>query len=199
MNTDIEFDLELFNGCVTVTNPHSHNFCTYEIKTEQWGGKEHGRKVRVLYLKEGHTFKRFACFNMQGGLSFFHDTNTRHYHAHSTILQFPEVWIADHQFEYRAECRCRICSRPLTNSDSIRSGIGPVCIGHVGLEEDAKRFKKMTDAELYGEVRSAVLAKSWEVAKLAWGWMTSPHQREAAKIAYKAARFPGSQRRSKAA
>jgi hypothetical protein len=187
-NTDIEFELELFNGCVTVTNPESGKFCTYEIKTENWGSKKNGIKVRVLYLKEGHCFKRFACFNDLGGLSFFHDTNTSHYHAHASILQNPETWIAKHSFEYRASCTCRICGRELTNSDSIRSGIGPVCIHNVGLGDDAKRFKKLGDGELYGEVRDAIQNGRWEVAKLAWGWMVSPHQRAAAKQAYSRAR-----------
>lgn len=188
--TDIEFELELFNGCVTVTNPESGNSCTYEIKTETWGGKEHGRKVRVLYVKQGHIFKRFACFNALGKLSFFHDTNTSHYHAHSTILRFPEEWIAKHGFEYRAERTCRICGRALTNHDSVRSGIGPVCIERVGLAADAKRFKSMDDNELYGELRAALRDGSWKLAKLSWGWMVSPHLRQAAKQAYVDARSP---------
>lgn len=189
-NTNVEFDLQLFNGCVTVTNPTTGNVQVYEIKTENWGSKEKPNKVRVLYRKDGWKWERFACLNRQGSVSLFHACLTSEYRAHASILSNPEAWIVKHSFEYQAECTCRICGRQLTQTDSIRSGIGPVCLGHVGLKDDAKRFKKLGDKELYGELRTALAHRDWELALLAWGWMVDPGQRTAAKQAYYLARNP---------
>ena len=188
MNTDTEYSVELFNGHLTVTNPTTGGVQIYRIRTEKWGPKRNKRKVRVVAKKVGRDFESFAIVNGEGEVKPFRKFDDKTHRAHASIVANPEGWISKHGFGYQVECTCRECGRELTDPDSIRSGIGPVCIKHLGLHQQKLLFKSMDDGELFGEFRSALADRDWELARLAWGWMTSPDYRESAKLAFRKAR-----------
>ena len=190
-DTTNTFDLRLFNGLITVTNTRTGNHQVYRIHTEKktWkkaDGVERTERFRKIAKKVTRKhgswdFVNFAKIDDNGLVFLFPEFRDAQHRVHVSILLHPERQAEEHGLDYQVSCTCRICGRALTHPDSIKSGIGPVCIGYVGLSEFAKKIKRMSDEERFSELRSACHGKRMGEALIAFGYIDEPKQRDAAK------------------
>jgi len=133
---DTPFDVRTHNGRVTIENPATGGHRTFRIRTQPADAKfAPGKRVVSLLTgpDNGHDYTGFA-FADEGGVHVWAKYRAREFEAdtvyqtYARMLADPERWKA-RGCVYLFEGRCRVCNRALTDPESIRSGIGPVCAG----------------------------------------------------------------------
>jgi Family of unknown function (DUF6011) len=126
------------NGYITVENPKTGDHRTFRVKLETWNeGEPNEVTNRVVSLLTGpdrtraRDWTKFA-FVKDGEVKVWNKFKLEialkpsPFPSYAKILNDPERG-EELGLRYMLEGRCRACDRALTNPESIRSGIGPVC------------------------------------------------------------------------
>lgn len=124
-----------YNGYVTIENPATGAHRTFSIKSEVWNA-DTDREVRkrVVALLTGPDrasrgdWARFADVRDDGFVHVWKSKSSDTFEAFRKMLNNPQCGEAL-GLNYMFEGCCRRCNRRLSNPESIRSGIGPVCAG----------------------------------------------------------------------
>ena len=124
------FSTATHNGSITIRNPETGGHRTFRIWT-QAEDADFAPGERILSLLVGSDnesdYQGFAFVQADGKISLwkrYRDSGP--WAAYAKMVRFQEHYEA-RGIEYMIESRCRKCNRPLTNPESIESGIGPVC------------------------------------------------------------------------
>jgi len=115
------------NGCITVKNPATGNHRTFQIKTVKNGPLEGKRILSILIGSDNENDYLPIGFIGKHGFSIWKKHQGKGFEKTATAL-LPEIQ-EKHNLEVYFEGKCRVCNRKLTDPDSIRLGIGPVCRG----------------------------------------------------------------------
>ena len=191
MNIDLSgmkqgaINIQLYNGLFHVENPKTGNHQLYRIVSHR---KE---KYKKRYIEQGHYMSEsYVLFNTIGTIdergeakildSLVNSKRAETIHKHLRILDHPHHYMS-RGLVYSSRTTCRRCGAELTDYDSVITGIGPVCIGHWGLKEDAQRLKKGTDSSRFGELRQAVRDGEMKLAHLALGYIEQDEVRHTAR------------------
>lgn len=125
------------NGWFTVENPKTGEHRTFEVKTRNFGTEDKPAPKRVVSLLTGpnresrDNWKAFA-FATDSGVKVWKKEQGGAFDKYAAILTHVDAG-ERYGLIYMVESRCRVCNRPLTNPESIRSGIGPICAGLGGI------------------------------------------------------------------
>jgi hypothetical protein len=126
-----------FNGRFTIenTNPEKQGHKTFKIKTPKSGSLK-GKRILSLFTGTENTddnqYMGFAFVTddrINLWARFSRDNNSAVYIAMLTSMIAEGEQSRFYKMGYRLlmETKCRVCNRPLTNPESIKSGIGPEC------------------------------------------------------------------------
>ncbi len=122
------------NGCLTITNTLTGNHRTFRIRTQNDpAGFAPGERIVSLltgpdntsdytgfgFVKDNGKIVVWRKYRGQGG-------EKSAYEKYADLLMYPEHY-EQRGFVYEFSIRCRKCNRELTTSESIASGIGPIC------------------------------------------------------------------------
>lgn len=186
---EITAKLAMFNGTVTLHNTKTNRHVYVELKTEKWttkqGDKTTTTKRRVAkWYEPGNAWaaKSFAFVSEDGTLQLwrkFDDKSTEGKLAKLLNLPFQAT---EAGVSFGFETRCRICDRALVHPESLRTGIGPVCLDNLGAKDTWRRLDAMSDRELMGELRGerAKPKTPWLKMWLIYGAFKNEDLREAA-------------------
>lgn len=124
-----QFNLETHNGFLTVENSKTGDHRTFKVWTEEWDDKTK-RTVSLLIGPDRENWQDWRKFAFVDGsrVKVWRRLQGGDFEKFAKILANPargeELGLV-----YHLEGRCRVCNRPLTNPESIQSGIGPICSG----------------------------------------------------------------------
>lgn len=127
-----DFDVCTHNACITIHNPNTGNHRTFKIRTQKEDA-DFAPGKRIIYLLTGadrsdyRNWKSFGFVYEDNGVAVWHKHVGTVYATYADMLNRREVYERSHNVEYMVEARCRICNRPLTEPESISSGVGPIC------------------------------------------------------------------------
>ena len=120
------------NGNITVQSP-SGDHRVFKIWTQpddaSFAPGSRAVAVEEYNFHDARTFWRsFGFVNPNGTIRVFKKRQYDLYPAYARMLANPEPYM-EKGFEFLFSGTCRKCNRELTNPESIRSGIGPICAG----------------------------------------------------------------------
>lgn len=114
------FDVFKHDGVVRITNPATGRSKAFRIRTSRRNG------TRFIGLLAAETGDWIIIGVVRGDQVYMHNDPT--YQTYGRMLANPQAWAAK-GCEYHVGVVCRRCGRPLTNGESVATGIGPVCSG----------------------------------------------------------------------
>lgn len=119
------------NGKFTVKSLRTGDHRTFRIHTQSVDASFAPGK-RVLSLLTGpdneNDYKGFA-FVDSDGIHLWQRCDTETYQKYAAMLGKLHEHEAEGRVEVLASTSCRVCNRSLTDPESVKSGIGPVCAG----------------------------------------------------------------------
>ena len=118
------FNLKHQNGRITVYNPATTRSKVFRVCTQP----EHALvrpNQRLVSTQDKGFYYSFGVVNKNGTISLWNQYQRSEYQYYVDILTRPQRWI--HLVTFKFDPWCYICNRPLTDAESIRTGIGPVC------------------------------------------------------------------------
>ena len=119
------------NGTLTIGNPATGEHRTFQVRTQPEDSDfAAGERVVALLSGPDNTadYRPFG-FVTDAGIRVWRRHRGTVFDAYARMLNSPAAWIAKHQLSYQFATTCRRCNRQLTDPESIRTGIGPVCRG----------------------------------------------------------------------
>jgi hypothetical protein len=126
------FDVKTHNGCITIHNKMTGNHRTFKIRTQNDKSKfaPGSRVVSLLTGPDREDYRNWQSFGFANpsGIVVFRKYADTEFAKFSIMLNNKAQYEAL-GCEYMIESTCRVCNRQLTEPESIRSGIGPVCAG----------------------------------------------------------------------
>jgi hypothetical protein len=127
------FDVKTHNGRITIVNPVTGGHRTFRIHTQAEDAK-FAPGSRMLSLLVGgdneNDYKGFAFVNDDGRIVLWKRyREDGSYKTFADMIARMRVYRDQKGVEYLLEGRCRVCNRALTNPESVKTGIGPICGG----------------------------------------------------------------------
>lgn len=123
------FSVATHNGWITIHNPKTDDHRTFQIATSKsMGGK---RVVSMLTGPDREDWRNWTGFGFaseDGSINVWRKHEGSVFEKMARLLERPDLG-EEYGLNYLFEGRCRVCNRALTNPESIRTGIGPVCAG----------------------------------------------------------------------
>lgn len=116
------------NGKVTIHNPATGEYRTFQIRTQKADARfAPGKRVVALLCGPDNEsdYTPFA-FASEQGVFVWKKKRGGIFDIYARMLANPQPFI-EKGAEYLWAGKCRMCNRTLTVPDSIKSGIGPVC------------------------------------------------------------------------
>lgn len=130
MNISIEdFDWRFHDCCITVLNHETGNHRTFKIgRVDAPGSGLHGKRiVSVLVGSDDWRGFGFADVGAKSIYLWARLRGNKTYEKYVDMIESPGKYNGKNGVEYMIEGKCRKCGRPLTNPESIKSGMGPIC------------------------------------------------------------------------
>ena len=124
------FDPTTHNGRITISNPATGGHRTFRIRTQPMESNFAPGK-RVLSILDGPDNERdYQGFGFVDsfGVHVWSKKRIGDWLTFADMIENPTKW-QGLGAEYMHEGTCRRCNRTLTDPESIRSGIGPICAG----------------------------------------------------------------------
>lgn len=119
------------NGIFTVHSLRTGDHRTFKVRTQDKDAKFAPGK-RIVSMLTGNdnenSYTQFA-FIEEGKVHLWKKFRGSIYERHAWMLEELKRHVADGVVQVLASCLCRVCNRTLTNPESVRSGIGPICDG----------------------------------------------------------------------
>lgn len=120
------------NGKFTVKSLRTGDHRTFQVRTQPNDAKfAPGR--RVLSLLTGsdneNNYTGFAFVDDHGIHVYSKYGEGSVYRKYAEMLEKLQEHITEGRIEVMASTTCRVCNRTLTEPESVKSGIGPVCAG----------------------------------------------------------------------
>lgn len=122
------FDVRTHNGTITIRNTNTGGHRTFRITTQPSGANFAPGKRIVSLLTDGDEWRSFGFVFENTGVVVWRSKRGGTFDILADMINRPSAW-EPKGAEYMYEGRCRRCNRPLTNPESIESGIGPICAG----------------------------------------------------------------------
>jgi hypothetical protein len=124
------FKIQTHNGTITVINPATGGHRTFKIKTQP-ENDDFFPGGRIVYRLFGdHSDWVSIGVVMANGIKLWKKfRGSKKHQFYAKMLFHPEQFPT---LQWEREGACRVCNRPLTNPESIETGIGPVCRKRVG-------------------------------------------------------------------
>lgn len=125
------FDLKTHNGIITVENTTRGTHRTFRIRTQKEDAKfAPGERILSILTGPDNTssYTQIAFIKDDGRILLWRRYEQSQYAQFIRVLLEPEHYRSI-GFVYHYEGHCRRCNRLLTEPQSLRSGIGPVCDG----------------------------------------------------------------------
>ena len=126
-----DFDIRTHNGCVTMTNPETGQHRTVKIRTQKDDAK-FAPGERIISILSGPCnetdFRGFGFVKKDGRVAVWSRHRGTALEKIARMIEDPSRFHA-RGIEFQVEGRCIKCNRKLTDPESIRLGIGPVCRG----------------------------------------------------------------------
>lgn len=133
------FGVRTHNGYITIENTKTGGHRTFQIRTEVWNrdtNREERKRVVSLLIgpnrESKDNWKRFG-FADERGVTVWRRLASEDgsFEKFAALLEEPQKG-ENSGLVYHCAGSCRRCNTDLTNPDSIRAGIGPVCAGYDG-------------------------------------------------------------------
>jgi hypothetical protein len=121
------------NGKITVSNVNTGQHRTFKVNTQPQDARfAAGKRVVSLFVGQDNQnpfeYKGFGFVNSAGTVQVWRRYKDTEFEVFGRMLSNVS-YFERKGAEYLFSGRCIRCNRELTNPDSIRSGIGPVCAG----------------------------------------------------------------------
>jgi hypothetical protein len=130
--TEQIYSVATHNCVVTVTNPETGNHRTLRIRTMKQDSKfAPGERVAELLVGPDNTsdYKGFGFVLPSGQIQLWKkNADSPAFRWYAKFLSDMDSFV-EQGFQVQYQGSCRRCSRPLTDPESISSGIGPTCAG----------------------------------------------------------------------
>lgn len=125
--SEVGWSIFTHNGTIIVQSPSgAHKVFHIETQSEK-AEFAPGSRILSLRIKPGH-MRGFAFVNPKAAHLWKRYSNNQEYKDYVKILIHRDHY-KNMGVEYLLEGRCIACNRPLTNPESIKTGIGPICAG----------------------------------------------------------------------
>lgn len=167
---ELSAEIAKYNGIITMDNRRSGGYVYVKLKTKTWTKMINGEKVEQTFRiaawgKTRAADQDFAFVSEDGRLKLWNRFSDKSVEAKlAKLLNQPHA--ATHAgVRFGFEKTCRECGRKLTTPDSIRLGVGPVCMAQ--WKSQWVRLKALSDDALVGELRAAT-----QGPRAKWNWTT---------------------------
>jgi len=125
----------LYNGFYTIQNQHTGEHRTFRIHTQSPDSSFAPGKRIIAMLIAGSHYRQFAFLDHDDTIrlwSKFSDSAKNKWWWYKTMLWHIAKGIPSREFDIgrytiMLDKRCKVCNKQLTNPESLRTGIGPVC------------------------------------------------------------------------
>lgn len=136
----IDLQLATHNGEITITNPATGQHRTFRIRTQPKDAKfAPGKRIVSLLTGSDNTssYRSFAFVDDDGVVRVWRAKQGQNgqlsdFDKFADLLNRADYFQVNYSLEYLFSGHCIRCNRLLTEPESIRLGIGPVCRNLVG-------------------------------------------------------------------
>lgn len=126
-----QFSVATHNGTITIRNTQTGGYRTFRIRTQKADSKfAPGKRIVSLLIGSNNKndYRGFAFIGDNGRVFVWSKMRSEN----DTFEKFADMLARPQHYEslgceYLWSERCRCCNRKLTDPESIKSGIGPVC------------------------------------------------------------------------
>lgn len=133
MQTQTVFSIKTHNGVITMKSLTTGEHRTFRVRTQAKDASfmPGARLLEMLIGPNNEWDYRSIGFVQETGKIFLWQAHfgDKFYSWVAAALETPEKFMDRAEFMF--EGRCRVCNRPLTNPESIETGIGPTCASRV--------------------------------------------------------------------
>lgn len=120
------FDPFIHDGVVTVTSSRTGEHRTFKVETVRSGDLAGKRILSIGNHEKGFFGFAFVdSFNLS--IKVWWRKDTEFYRKSAKMFENLRSHVASGEISIQASGKCRRCGRPLTNPESIRTGLGPYC------------------------------------------------------------------------
>jgi hypothetical protein len=124
------FDVTRHDGFVTLNNTRTGQHRKFAVKTKKSGAFAGKRLVYLVLGADAEDRSGWMPFGDvdEFGIRVWKKNLGTDMEKFAKLLERPSRYAAV-GLEYLVDARCRRCGRTLTNPDSIKTGLGPICAG----------------------------------------------------------------------
>jgi hypothetical protein len=125
-----QFAIATHNGTITVSNPATGNYRTFRIRTQKPNARfAPGARIVSLLVGPDNTedFRHFGFVTADGRVNVWERFKGQQYDRFARMLSNANNEAVKFGLVFQWKATCRKCGKALTDTESLRTGLGPTC------------------------------------------------------------------------